>query len=147
MGGLSFAIEIFANSYPLWLYRLAVVEGGGRSAALSLNMRSALRRKVMGERFSEPHTPLSRRVARPQPYEPPQLLTLAFPLPHHSPRRAPQATPSSQLTTGDPITATAKMGRAEVGSTKHLANQMKSKGLQRLRWWVSLFLLLQLSSC
>ncbi|KAF1970285.1 hypothetical protein BU23DRAFT_538274 [Bimuria novae-zelandiae CBS 107.79] len=27
------------------------------------------------------------------------------------------------------------MPRAEVGSTKHLANQMKSKGLQRLRWW------------
>ncbi|KAF2637938.1 zinc finger protein-like protein RTS2 [Massarina eburnea CBS 473.64] len=27
------------------------------------------------------------------------------------------------------------MGRAEIGSTKHLANQMKSKGLQRLRWW------------
>ncbi|KAF2496945.1 hypothetical protein BU16DRAFT_429875, partial [Lophium mytilinum] len=27
------------------------------------------------------------------------------------------------------------MGRAEVGSTKHLANKMKSKGLQRLRWY------------
>lgn len=27
------------------------------------------------------------------------------------------------------------MPRAEVGSTKHLANKMKSKGLQRLRWW------------
>lgn len=27
------------------------------------------------------------------------------------------------------------MGRAEVGSSKHLANQMKSKGLQRLRWY------------
>ncbi|KAF1996844.1 zinc finger protein-like protein RTS2 [Amniculicola lignicola CBS 123094] len=27
------------------------------------------------------------------------------------------------------------MGRAEIGSTKHLANQMKSKGLQRLRWY------------
>lgn len=27
------------------------------------------------------------------------------------------------------------MPRAEIGSTKHLANQMKSKGLQRLRWW------------
>lgn len=27
------------------------------------------------------------------------------------------------------------MPRAEVGSTKHIANQMKSKGLQRLRWW------------
>ncbi|KAJ8613093.1 hypothetical protein MRB53_037145 [Persea americana] len=27
------------------------------------------------------------------------------------------------------------MPRAEVGSTKHVANQMKSKGLQRLRWF------------
>ncbi|KAJ4296807.1 hypothetical protein N0V90_006855 [Kalmusia sp. IMI 367209] len=27
------------------------------------------------------------------------------------------------------------MPKAEVGSTKHLANQMKSKGLQRLRWY------------
>lgn len=27
------------------------------------------------------------------------------------------------------------MPRAEVGSTKHIANQMKAKGLQRLRWW------------
>ncbi|KAF2869646.1 domain of Kin17 curved DNA-binding protein-domain-containing protein [Massariosphaeria phaeospora] len=27
------------------------------------------------------------------------------------------------------------MPRAEIGSTKHVANQMKSKGLQRLRWW------------
>jgi DNA/RNA-binding protein KIN17 len=27
------------------------------------------------------------------------------------------------------------MPKAEIGSTKHLANQMKSKGLQRLRWW------------
>ncbi|KAI1084129.1 domain of Kin17 curved DNA-binding protein-domain-containing protein [Whalleya microplaca] len=27
------------------------------------------------------------------------------------------------------------MPRAEVGSTKHLSNQMKSKGLQRLRWY------------
>ncbi|KAK4941684.1 hypothetical protein LTR10_018423 [Elasticomyces elasticus] len=27
------------------------------------------------------------------------------------------------------------MPRAEVGSTKHIANQMKSKGLQRLRWY------------
>ncbi|KAF2801713.1 uncharacterized protein BDZ99DRAFT_469456 [Mytilinidion resinicola] len=27
------------------------------------------------------------------------------------------------------------MPRAEVGSTKHLANKMKSKGLQRLRWY------------
>ncbi|KAF2665857.1 hypothetical protein BT63DRAFT_427659 [Microthyrium microscopicum] len=27
------------------------------------------------------------------------------------------------------------MPKAEVGSTKHLANKMKSKGLQRLRWW------------
>ncbi|KAI5850954.1 domain of Kin17 curved DNA-binding protein-domain-containing protein [Tricharina praecox] len=27
------------------------------------------------------------------------------------------------------------MPRAEIGSTKHLANQMKSKGLQRLRWY------------
>jgi DNA/RNA-binding protein KIN17 len=27
------------------------------------------------------------------------------------------------------------MPKAEFGSTKHLANQMKSKGLQRLRWW------------
>ncbi|KAH7110870.1 zinc finger protein-like protein RTS2 [Dendryphion nanum] len=27
------------------------------------------------------------------------------------------------------------MPRAEMGSQKHLANQMKSKGLQRLRWW------------
>ncbi|KAJ2896738.1 hypothetical protein MKZ38_005266 [Zalerion maritima] len=27
------------------------------------------------------------------------------------------------------------MGRAEVGSTKHLSNKMKSKGLQRLRWY------------
>lgn len=27
------------------------------------------------------------------------------------------------------------MPRAEVGSTKHLANKMKSKGLQRLRFW------------
>ena len=27
------------------------------------------------------------------------------------------------------------MPRAEVGSTKHLSNQMKSKGLQRLRWF------------
>ena len=28
-----------------------------------------------------------------------------------------------------------KMPKAEVGSTKHLANKMKSKGLQRLRWY------------
>ncbi|KAF2856135.1 zinc finger protein-like protein RTS2 [Plenodomus tracheiphilus IPT5] len=27
------------------------------------------------------------------------------------------------------------MGKAEVGSTKYVANKMKSKGLQRLRWW------------
>ncbi|KAH7414059.1 domain of Kin17 curved DNA-binding protein-domain-containing protein [Phaeosphaeria sp. MPI-PUGE-AT-0046c] len=27
------------------------------------------------------------------------------------------------------------MGRAEAGSTKWVANKMKSKGLQRLRWW------------
>ena len=27
------------------------------------------------------------------------------------------------------------MGKAEVGSTKHLSNQMKAKGLQRLRWY------------
>ncbi|KAF2833087.1 zinc finger protein-like protein RTS2 [Ophiobolus disseminans] len=27
------------------------------------------------------------------------------------------------------------MGRAEVGSTKWVANQQKSRGLQRLRWW------------
>lgn len=27
------------------------------------------------------------------------------------------------------------MGRAEIGSTKHLANKMKAKGLQRLRWY------------
>lgn len=27
------------------------------------------------------------------------------------------------------------MGKAEVGSTKYIANKMKSKGLQRLRWW------------
>ncbi|KAJ4354650.1 uncharacterized protein N0V89_006387 [Didymosphaeria variabile] len=27
------------------------------------------------------------------------------------------------------------MPKAEIGSTKHLANSMKSKGLQRLRWW------------
>jgi DNA/RNA-binding protein KIN17 len=27
------------------------------------------------------------------------------------------------------------MPRAEVGSNKHLANKMKSKGLQRLRWY------------
>lgn len=27
------------------------------------------------------------------------------------------------------------MPRAEVGSTKHIANQMKAKGLQRLRWY------------
>lgn len=27
------------------------------------------------------------------------------------------------------------MGKAEVGSTKHIANRMKSKGLQRLRWY------------
>jgi DNA/RNA-binding protein KIN17 len=27
------------------------------------------------------------------------------------------------------------MPRAEIGSTKHIANQMKSKGLQRLRWY------------
>ena len=27
------------------------------------------------------------------------------------------------------------MPRAEVGTTKHIANQMKSKGLQRLRWY------------
>ncbi|RAR11343.1 long-chain fatty acid transporter-like protein [Stemphylium lycopersici] len=28
-----------------------------------------------------------------------------------------------------------KMGKAEAGSTKWVANKMKSKGLQRLRWW------------
>lgn len=27
------------------------------------------------------------------------------------------------------------MGKAEAGSTKWVANKMKSKGLQRLRWW------------
>lgn len=27
------------------------------------------------------------------------------------------------------------MPKAEVGSTKHLANKLKSKGLQRLRWY------------
>ena len=27
------------------------------------------------------------------------------------------------------------MPKAEVGSAKHLANKMKSKGLQRLRWY------------
>jgi DNA/RNA-binding protein KIN17 len=27
------------------------------------------------------------------------------------------------------------MPKAEVGSTKHLSNQLKSKGLQRLRWY------------
>ena len=27
------------------------------------------------------------------------------------------------------------MGKAEVGSNKWVANKMKSKGLQRLRWW------------
>jgi len=27
------------------------------------------------------------------------------------------------------------MPRAEVGSTKYVANKMKSKGLQRLRWY------------
>ncbi|KAF5655184.1 zinc finger rts2, partial [Fusarium heterosporum] len=27
------------------------------------------------------------------------------------------------------------MGKAEVGSTKFVANRMKSKGLQRLRWY------------
>jgi hypothetical protein len=31
--------------------------------------------------------------------------------------------------------ATATMGRAEAGSTKWVANKMKSVGLQRLRWW------------
>lgn len=30
---------------------------------------------------------------------------------------------------------TAKMPKAEVGSTKYLANKMKAKGLQRLRWY------------
>ncbi len=27
------------------------------------------------------------------------------------------------------------MPKAEVGSLKHLSNQMKAKGLQRLRWY------------
>lgn len=27
------------------------------------------------------------------------------------------------------------MGRAEVGTPKYIANKMKSKGLQRLRWY------------
>lgn len=34
-----------------------------------------------------------------------------------------------------PTTTTATMGKAEVGSTKQLANKMRAKGLQRLRWY------------
>jgi hypothetical protein len=33
---------------------------------------------------------------------------------------------------------TAKMPKAEVGSTKYIANRMKSRGLQRLRWYCQL---------
>ena len=33
------------------------------------------------------------------------------------------------------FTAPKKMPRAEAGTTKAIANQLKSKGLQRLRWW------------
>jgi DNA/RNA-binding protein KIN17 len=30
------------------------------------------------------------------------------------------------------------MGKAEVGSTKYLSNQMRRKGLQKLKWWCEL---------
>jgi hypothetical protein len=61
---------------------------------------------------------------------------------HFTPLISPTATPS--LNINDTVFAsrhharsspTATMGRAEAGSTKWVANQMRSKGLQRLRWW------------
>jgi len=37
-------------------------------------------------------------------------------------------------------TTTVKMPKAEVGSTKYLNNKLKSKGLQRLRWYCQVYL-------
>lgn len=64
---------------------------------------------------------------------------------HHSPRytvrslahaiRSILSRPQTSDHPSPPLPTTATMGRAEVGSTKWVSNQQKSKGLGRLRWY------------